>query len=180
MRLLAFLAALAALAGALPAAAQITPSNTYRFNLPVVCDTGTPATRCTVSTPVTDADGSPVMGPTASAANALTPVTGSLVTSLQGKATAGNLYGFTVVAGATPLWAYVFNGTTDPADGAVVAGPAVGQYQDCAPVAASARFTANYDFPERYNFGARLVVSSTACGTLTKSATATFLKVRSQ
>lgn len=121
-----------------------------------------------------------VTTPTTAASNAITPVVGSLVNGLVGKASAGNAYSFEVVTGAAAAYLYAFNSATVPADGAVTAGTASGNYQFCQPVAATTGARFGYDIPERYSVGISLAVSSTACGTLTKIATAVFLKARLQ
>jgi hypothetical protein len=121
-----------------------------------------------------------VQTPTAAAANSITPVVGSLVSSIVAKAAPGNLYSASITTGAAAVYLYVFNATAAPADGAVVAGTGAGQYQLCSTVAASTTFTSTFEIPDRYSVGVVPVVSSTACGTLTKVATATFLKARVQ
>jgi len=118
--------------------------------------------------------------PSSSAASSITPVVGSLVASIPGKASPGNLYGVSVTTGAAAVYLYVFNATTAPADGAVVAGNASGNYQYCTAVAATTTMSSTFDVPERYSVGITPVVSSAACGTLTKTATAVFIKSRAQ
>jgi hypothetical protein len=111
---------------------------------------------------------------------AITPVVGSLVNGLVAKTSAGNTYGIEIVTGASPVYVYIFNATAIPADGAVTAGTASGNYQFCMPVAANTGARFGYEVSERYSVGITMAVSSAACGTLTKVATAVFLKVRRQ
>lgn len=128
-----------------------------------------------------NADGSiQNIGPSTAASAAITPAVGSLVAGLVGKAAPGNAYSFEVVTGAAAAYLYGFNSTTIPADGTVTAGTAAGNYQFCQPIAATTGARFGYETPERYSSGITLAVSSTACGTLTKIATAVFLKVRAQ
>lgn len=121
-----------------------------------------------------------VQTPTAAAANAITPVAGSLVASITAKAAPGNLYSVSITTGASAVYLYVFNATAAPADGAVTAGNASGNYQVCTAVGATTTFTQPFEIPERYSVGITPVVSSTACGTLTKATTAVFIKSRAQ
>jgi len=121
-----------------------------------------------------------VATPTPAAANAIAPIAGSLVNALVGKASPGNLYGVEITTAATAGYLYVFNATAAPADGAVVAGTASGNYQHCQAVAASSTVPRSWEIPDRYSVGIVAVFSTTACGTLTKNATPVFLKVRAQ
>lgn len=118
--------------------------------------------------------------PSATTTSALAPVAGSLVSAVVGKAAPGNMYGVEITTAATAGYLYVFNATAAPADGAVVAGGASGNYQYCAPVAAATRLSSPYDTPESFSVGITAVFSTTACGTLTKSATPVFIKVRAK
>jgi len=118
--------------------------------------------------------------PSAASAVGIVPVVGSAVSAITGKAAAGNLYSVSITTGAAAVYLYVFNATAAPADGAVVAGTGAGQYQFCTTVAATTTMTSSFDVPERYSTGIIPVVSSTACGTLTKTATAVFMKARVQ
>lgn len=116
----------------------------------------------------------------ASSTDAVTPVAGSLVNGIVGKASAGILYGGEITTAATAGYLYVFNSATVPADGAVTAGIASGNYQLCRPVAVTTSLAFALDPPERYANGISAAFSTTACGTLTKSATAVFIKVRAK
>ena len=116
--------------------------------------------------------------PSAAGSVALTPVVGSLVNGIVGSAVPANLYSVEITTGALTSYLYVFNSATVPADGAVTAGTGNGAYQFCRAIAATTSGAFNYDIPERYSVGVSLAVSSTACGTLTKVATAVFLKAR--
>lgn len=114
----------------------------------------------------------------ADGSSSITPAVGSLVNAVVGKASAGSLYGGEITTAATAGYLYVFNATSAPADGAVVAGTGSGQYQLCRPVAVTTSLAFTIEPPEAYANGIVAVFSSTACGTLTKNATAVFLKVR--
>lgn len=96
------------------------------------------------------------------------------------KASAGLLYD-AYVSNATAGWLYAFNSTTAPVNGAVTAGKASGNYQECIPVQAngSAGLIVGDAPPVVFSVGVTLVFSSTACGTLTL-ATAGFLTGRVQ
>lgn len=118
--------------------------------------------------------------PQSASAGAITPVVGSLVSSINAKGSAGNLYAVSITTGAVAGYLYVFNSTTLPADGAVTAGTASGNYQICTAVSATTTVTQSFDIPERFSVGIRPVFSTTACGTLTNSTTAVFLKSRAQ
>lgn len=121
-----------------------------------------------------------VATPTANSTNAITPATGSLVNAVVGKASPGNLYGVEITTAASAGYLYVFNATAAPADGAVTAGRASGNYLHCQAVAATSTVPRSWEIPDRYSVGIVAVFSTTACGTLTKSATPVFLKVRAQ
>lgn len=118
------------------------------------------------------------VGPCAASGCAITPVVGSLVSNINGKGSAGNLYSVSITTGATAGYIYAFNSTGTVADGAVTAGTASGNYQLCTAIAASTTGTFAFDIPERYSVGVRIYFSTTACGTLTASATAVFIKAR--
>lgn len=121
-----------------------------------------------------------VQQPGSSSALAITPNVANLSNNVNGKTSPGNLYSIEITTAANPGYVYVFNTTGVPGDGAVTAGNASGSYQFCQPVAANTGARFAYDPPERYSVGIRVVFSSTACGTLTKDATPTFLKARAQ
>lgn len=110
------------------------------------------------------------------AGGALTPtVTSAVASSLVLKASAGNLYGFSITSGASAGYVMVFNATTAPADGAVTP-------QFCSAIAANASL--NFDMttgniPERFTTGITLVFSTTGCFTKTASATA-YMRGKSQ
>lgn len=97
------------------------------------------------------------------------------------KTSGGSLLDGYVTPSSTAGWLFVFNSTTAPADGAVTAGSASGDYQDCVYVAAnnSQGISVAGTPPEPFSVGVTLVFSSTGCATLTK-ATALFLKARTQ
>lgn len=90
-----------------------------------------------------------------------TAADGSLVV----KASAGNLYGFNVVAGASAGYILIYNSTTVPADGAT-------QPFFALPVAANAGIAYNFDTPLRFTTGIVLVFSTTGPFTKTISNTA--------
>lgn len=108
-----------------------------------------------------------VSTPTATAANAITPVvTAAVAGSVVGKASAGNLYGVNVTSGASAGFVMVFNATSAPADGAVTP-------VKCLPVAANSGFEWNFrDMPVALSTGVTVVFSTTGCFLKTISATA--------
>lgn len=118
--------------------------------------------RCTAqgfSFVVEAADATSVSGTTAVVSSA---VSGGLV----GKASAGNLYGFNVVAGASAGYVLIFNSTTVPADGAVTP-------VRCLPLAANSGVDVNLrGQPVYFSTGISLSFSTTGCFTKTASATA--------
>lgn len=118
--------------------------------------------------PVTDQYGNnkTVQTPTDSAGAALVSVaTAAVASSLVLKASAGNLYGYNIVAGASAGYLMIFNSTTAPADGAVTP-------LRCIPVAANAGIDRAFDIPRRFSTGIVLVFSTTGPYTKTASATA--------
>lgn len=118
--------------------------------------------------PVTDQYGNnkTVQTPTDSAGAALTTTaTAAVAGSLVLKASAGNLYGYNVVAGATAGYLMIFNSTTAPADGAVT--PLV-----CVAVAANASVDRSFDIPRRFTTGITMVFSTTGPFNKTVSNTA--------
>lgn len=93
-------------------------------------------------------------------------VTGAVASALVVKASAGNLYGINVVAGASAGFVLVFNATTAPADGAVTP-------VRCIPLAAGAGIELNYRGPPlAFSTGITVVFSTTGCFAKTASATA--------
>jgi hypothetical protein len=102
--------------------------------------------------------------------NATTNVTcGSAVSSCVLKASPGNLYG--VYANCTAAcWIMVFNSTAAVAAGATTAGNASGNLVECIPVAAGLAASLSYPtFPRNLTIGITVMISSTACATLTLS-----------
>lgn len=108
-----------------------------------------------------------VPAPSAAATNGLPPTASAAVASaVVGKASAGNLYGFNVVAGASAGFVLVFNAISAPADGAVTP-------VKCYPVAANAGLEQNYrSLPVAFTTGITVVFSTTGCFSKTASATA--------
>ncbi len=108
-----------------------------------------------------------VPAPSAAATNGLAANASAAVASaVVGKASAGNLYGFNVVAGASAGFVLVFNATSAPADGAVTP-------VKCYPVAASGAIEQNYrSLPVAFTTGITVVFSTTGCFSKTASATA--------
>lgn len=88
-------------------------------------------------------------------------VAGSLVV----KSSAGNLYDFNVVAGASAGFIMIFNATSAPADGAVT--PAL-----VIPLAANAGLYMSLPYPRRFSTGITIVFSTTGPFSKTISATA--------
>lgn len=85
--------------------------------------------------------------------------------SLIAKASAGNCYGFNVVAGASAGYLLLFDSTTVPADGTVTPKKAY-------VVAANASLSVSFDIPRRFGTGITAVFSTTGPFTKTISATA--------
>ncbi len=116
-----------------------------------------------------------VVVPSSGAAASVAPlIAGSASSSIVVCSAACNLYDAYVTAGATPGWLLVFNAVAAPSNGATTAGVASGNLQDCIAVPANTTqslFTGGAP-PERFTTGATLTFSSTACATLTLSATA--------
>lgn len=111
--------------------------------------------------------------PHTSAAGAIVPTASSAVTgALVVKASAGNLYEWRVVSGASAGYVLIFNATAAPADGAVTP-------LDCVPVAANSAVGSTATIPERYTTGITIVFSTTGCFTKTTSATA-YIRARFQ
>lgn len=97
----------------------------------------------------------------ASSATAVSPApvvsTGS---SVVGKASAGNLYGFSITAGATAAYLAILNATAAPAAAAAIS-PV-----ECIPVAVNSYVARRSHFPDRYTTGVVAVVTS-SCATFT-------------
>ncbi len=83
------------------------------------------------------------------------------------KASAGNLYGYQVTAGAAAGYVMIFNATSAPVDGAVTP-------IKCVVVPANATVGVTADPPEAFSTGITAVFSTTGCFTKTASATAMF------
>jgi len=105
--------------------------------------------------------------PSAASAAGITTTASAAVTGGQiVKASAGNLYGFNVVSGASAGYVLVFNSATVPADGAVT--PA-----RCLPLAANTGLDVNLrGQPTYFSAGITIVFSTTGCFSKTASATA--------
>jgi hypothetical protein len=120
-------------------------------------------------TPVSAANPLPVSATFPAVADASSGVATTRTTAVAGsivlKTSAGNLYGFNVVAGASAGYVMVYNSTTVPADGAT-------QPFFVMPVAANAGIAYNFDTPLRFSTGIVLVFSTTGPFTKTISATA--------
>lgn len=122
------------------------------------------------------------VGPSSSSATSIAPtVGGAAVSSLVLKASAGNFYGVTLTP-TSAGYLFVINATSLPANGALTAGVATGNLQEClGSIPAGQPFAFSYgDGPTEY-FSTGIVVafSSTACPTLTASAVA-FINGRAQ
>lgn len=114
-----------------------------------------------------DTNGTYVVGlPVATASAGTAPVVTSAVAgTLVGKASAGNLYGINVVAGASAGFVLITNTTTAPADGAVT--PSL-----CYPVAANGVLNTTFPTPVAFTTGISISFSTTGCFSKTASATA--------
>lgn len=106
------------------------------------------------------------------AAGAVVPArTTAAASSLVVKASAGNLYGWQVVAGASAGFVLVLDATSLPANGAVTP-------VQCVPVAANEyRIYDPGSIPDRYNTGIVIAFSTTGCFNLTAS-NAAFIRSR--
>ena len=165
-----FLAALilATLALACPAAAQVIPTYSYP-------SAGTPPTvqlQCSDSytncLPITSTNPLPIAAAASTSASAgIAPsATVAVASSLIVKASAGNLYGVNVTAGASAGYVLIYNRTTAPADGTVTP-------VKCIPVAANAGIDWNFrSVPLYFATGIVVAFSTTGCFTQTLSATA--------
>lgn len=125
--------------------------------------------------------GATYRAPTSSSSFAIAPVVAASATNVVGKASAGNLYEALVNVGSTAGYVFKFNATSVPANGAVTAGAASGDYQDCVYVPAYGTYSwsAGGDPPESFSAGITIAFSSTGPGTFT-AATASFLRARVQ
>lgn len=95
-------------------------------------------------------------------------VTSAVASSLIGKASAGNLYGLNVVAGASAGFVMIFNATSAPADGAVTP-------VKCWSIAANSTLDVQWRaLPIYFATGITAVFSTTGCFSKTASATAFF------
>lgn len=105
--------------------------------------------------------------PSANSAAGVTTVASTAVSGGQViKASAGNLYGFNVVSGASAGYVLIFNSTTVPADGAVTP-------VRCLPLAANTGLDVNLrGQPTFFSTGISISFSTTGCFTKTASATA--------
>lgn len=108
-----------------------------------------------------------VPSPSAAAVNAIAPSANAAVNSaLVLKASAGNLYGLNVVAGASAGFVMLFDATSAPGDGAVTP-------KYCLPLAANAGLDLNWrSMPMSFATGITAVFSTTGCYSKTASATA--------
>lgn len=107
------------------------------------------------------------IAPVSAATGAITPtVTAAVASNLVAKASAGNLYGFHVTAGASAGYVLLFNATSLPADGAITP-------QGCYALAANTTLVVDLrPLPKRFATGITIGYSTTGCFTLTASATA--------
>jgi len=95
--------------------------------------------------------------PTASAMNAIVPVTTLNATSLQVKGAAGNFYGGSIVAGATAGFLIAYNSASVPAAGALTANSILA----VVPVAANASAAiGDFQIPDRFSTGVVLLFST--------------------
>lgn len=110
--------------------------------------------------------------PNSALTGAIVPCVSNAASTLGCKTSgAGNLYTVYLTATADS-WLYVFNSTTAPTNGAVTAGIASGNYQDCIKVASGTTGSVGgLPIPERFAAGVYIAISSTACGTLTLATT---------
>lgn len=144
-------------------------------NIPNVI-TGTDSTGFPITAPVgTGSNGSVGMPvseiPASSAANAISPVVSQGVSTLLGKASAGNLY-TTYLTATADSWLMVFNSTSAPTNGATTAGTTSGNLQDCIKVPSGTTASiGGLSIPERFGTGIYFAISSTACATLTLATT---------
>lgn len=165
MSKLAALAAISCLAFAPIAKADVSlpAPATLNFGQPVFCvNPVTLATEDCVS---------PVAAPSSAATAAIVPCVSNAASTLQCKASPGNFYTAYVTATANS-WLYVFNTTTTPVNGAVTAGTASGNYQDCIAITSgTSGSVGGLLIPERFSVGIYFALSSTACGTLTLATT---------
>lgn len=104
--------------------------------------------------------------PSPDAGTAIVPnATAAVASALIAKASAGNLYSWSVTSGASAGYIMIFDSVTAPADGAVTP-------KDVQVIAANSTFRAAYDIPQRFTTGITIVFSTTGPFTKTASATA--------
>jgi hypothetical protein len=97
--------------------------------------------------------------PNTSGSVSVTPVT-TTGSSLVGKASGGNLYGYHATFSATAGYVAILNAATAPAAGAAIS-PI-----ECTPIAANSSYRTRQDFPDRYPTGVVLLATS-SCTTYT-------------
>lgn len=164
MKRIASLAAAALLLGLLPASAVQKTSAQYRGGVVLMDDDGN-VISSTNPLPIG------ASAPSSDATAGVSPGAANSANNLVLKASAGNLYDVYLSATADS-WLYVFNAVSAPSDGAVTAGASSGNYSECIKVPAGGTGSVAYaSFPEVYSVGITAVISSTACGTLTKATT---------
>jgi hypothetical protein len=115
--------------------------------------------------------GAVTISPTSSSSAAITPCIGGSG-SVACKASAGNLYGaYATSTSSSALWLFIFNATAVPSNGSTTSGTASGDLQDCLPLTANSFVSIGYGPGpmEGFSAGISIVLSSTACGTLTAS-----------
>jgi len=120
------------------------------------------------------------VAPRSAAAQAITAVSGSAASTLVVKQTSGRLWD--VYANCTAIcWLMVFNATAAPTNGATTAGPATtaGNMFHCVAIGANGVGTVQYQpgGTEFFSTGVVVMISSTACATLTAS-TVAFIHAR--
>lgn len=153
------------------AKAQILPSGAQQVQGTEAPNRGYP-----VSTLLVDATGNAlatatginvVEVPSAASTAGVTSVRSTVATaSTVIKASAGNLYGFNVVSGASAGYILVYNATSAPADGTVTP-------IKCLPIAANTGIDVNMrGQPTYFSTGIVIAFSTTGCFTQTLSATA--------
>lgn len=109
---------------------------------------------------------------------AIAPVVSGALSGEVLKGGSGNLFSAYLTAGATPLWLMVMNSASlSGSNGPTTAGTAAGNLQDCIGPYTNSTASINYapGPAEAFSTGITLYASSTACGTLTLSSTATML-----
>lgn len=110
------------------------------------------------------------------AAVGLTPATAVNATSVVVKASAGNFYGGTIVAGATAGFLIAYNATTAPASGATLT---AAQILGIVPVAANGSAAlGEYTVPDRFSTGVVLLFSTSTTTYTLPANNAAFLRGR--